>query len=193
MFACSWHPSRIDFYLPVRALSKIFKAIFRDQMRAAGLLDTIPSDVWQTEWNVHCQAVGDSSAALKYLAPYVFKVALSNSRIIKVENRSVHLSLQKTGSQRWRTMVLDGIEFIRRFLQHVLPTGFMKIRYFGFMNANCNVDLNALRALITLHFDQTAAPQAELDPWQPLPCPQCGGKLRLCGIILPNGRLIAPS
>jgi len=71
-----WHPSRIDFYLPVRALSKIFKAKFRCAMKDAGLFDQIPPKVWQIDWNVNSQAVGSSEASLKYLAPYVFKVAI---------------------------------------------------------------------------------------------------------------------
>jgi hypothetical protein len=113
----AWHPSRADFYLPVRALSKIFRAKFRDEMKAAGLEGEIPVEVWETEWNVNCQAVGASAASLKYLAPYVFKVAIANSRIVKVENRTVTFRYQKPKSSRWRTMALDALEFIRRFLQ----------------------------------------------------------------------------
>ena len=77
-----WHPSRIDFYLPVKALSQIFKAKFLDEMKQAGLLDQIPPEVWQIDWNVNSQAVGSSEATLKYLAPYVFRAAISNSRIL---------------------------------------------------------------------------------------------------------------
>ena len=148
----AWHPSRADFYLPVRALSKIFRAKFRDEMKAAGLEGEIPVEVWETEWNVNCQAVGASAASLKYLAPYVFKVAIANSRIVKVENRTVTFRYQKPKSSRWRTMALDVLEFIRRFLQHVLPTGFMKVRYFGFINPNCKVGLDTISALIELSY-----------------------------------------
>jgi hypothetical protein len=91
----TWHPSRVDFYLPVKALSKIFRAKFRDHMKTAGLVDQIPPDVWETDWNVNCQAVGESCASLKYLAPYVFKVAISNSRIVGVENRTVTFRYKK--------------------------------------------------------------------------------------------------
>lgn len=77
----TWHPSRIDFYLPVRALSKIFRAKFKDAMIKAGLFEHIPAEVWLQDWNVNCQAVGESQASLKYLAPYVFKVAISNHRM----------------------------------------------------------------------------------------------------------------
>lgn len=189
----TWKPSRIDFFVPVRALSKIFAAKFRDEIRAAGILHEVPAQVWETEWNVNCQAVGESSASLKYLAPYVFKVAISNSRIVKVEERTVTFRYKKTKSNRWRTMALDVMEFIRRFLQHVLPTGFMKVRYFGFMNPNCKVDLDTIRGLIELsHGFTVTQPEMKLEPRQPITCPHCGGVLKLRGIVLPNGISIRP-
>lgn len=189
----TWHPSRIDFYLPVKALSKIFRAKFRDEMKQAGLLGEIPSDVWETEWNVNCQAVGESTASLKYLAPYVFRVAIANSRILKVENGTVTFRYKKPHSARWRTMVLDAMEFIRRFLQHVLPTGFMKVRYFGFMNPNAKVELDTVSALIELSYGfNVAVPEADLEPWEPFVCTLCGGPLKLLAIVLANGTLIRP-
>jgi hypothetical protein len=65
----AWHPSRLDFSLPVLASSQIYRAKFRDAMRHLGLFDAIPDDVWAIDWYVNCQAVGDSEASLKYLAP----------------------------------------------------------------------------------------------------------------------------
>lgn len=190
----TWHPSRVDFYLPVRALSKVFKARFRNEMKSAGLLDEIPPDVWQTDWNVNCQAVGESCASLKYLAPYVFKVAISNSRIIALDKRVVTFRYQKPHSERWRVMALDVMEFIRRFVQHVLPTGFMKVRYFGFMNTNCKIGLENISALIQLSYG-FALPETgtdALEPRQPPVCPHCGGALKLRAIVLPNGTVIRP-
>jgi hypothetical protein len=124
------------------------------------------------------QAVGESSASLRYLAPYVFRVAIANSRIVKVENRTVAFRYRKPQSSRWRTMTLEVMEFIRRFLlQHVLPTGFMKVRYFGFMNPNCKVALDTISALIELSYGfQVPQPESELEPWQPMICPHCGHK-----------------
>ncbi len=182
----SWHPSRIDFYLPIRALSIIFKAKFRDEMKGSGLHDQIPSEVWECDWNVNCQAVGAGYASIQYLAPYVFKVALSNSRIIKVEDRSVFIRYRKPRSYRWRTLTLDVIEFIRRFLQHVLPTGFMKVRYYGFLNPNCKTPLDKIKALIELAYAfNVSTVKVELEPWPPITCIHCGGPLRLRSVILP--------
>ncbi|MFQ5904639.1 MAG: transposase zinc-binding domain-containing protein, partial [Candidatus Binatia bacterium] len=76
----SWLPSRADFYVPVQALSPIYRAKFKAEMKKAGLLDQIDPKVWEVDWIVNSQAVGNGSSSLKYLAPYVFKVAISNSR-----------------------------------------------------------------------------------------------------------------
>lgn len=181
-----WHPSRIDFYLPVRALSIIFKAKFRDEMKQAGLFDQIPLEVWQIDWNVNSQAVGSSEASLKYLAPYVFRVAISNSRILKVQDRTVFIRYRKPHCHRLRTLALEIMEFIRRFLQHVLPTGFMKVRYYGFMNSNCGVSLDHISTLIELSYGfNVVLPKSDLEPWQPITCPTCGGTLRLRSLLLP--------
>jgi len=153
----TWHPSRLDFYLPVKALSKIFRAKFRDEMEKAGLLDHIPAEVWQTDWVVNCQALGSSEASLKYLAPYVFRVAISNNRIISIENRTVSFRYRKSGSHRWRTLALEVLEFIRRFLQHVLPTGFMKVRYYGFGPSRVRAGASRTHGLSQVRWDPEAA------------------------------------
>lgn len=182
----SWHPSRIDFFLPVKALSVIFRAKFRDLMEQAKLLDRIPPDVWQIAWNVNCQAVFSSEASLKYLAPYVFKVAISNSRILSVQDRTVLIRYRKSHSERPRILPLDVMEFIRRFLQHVLPTGFMKIRYYGLMNPNCAVSLDRIRGLIEISYGFTVTlPKSDVEPRRPNTCPSCGGVLKLRSVLPP--------
>lgn len=189
----SWHPSRVDFFLPVKALSTIFRAKFRDLMKQAKLLDQIPNNVWQIAWNVNSQAVGAGHATLKYLAPYVFKVAISNSRIVCVQDRTVLIRYRKPHSERPRILALDVMEFIRRFLQHVLPTGFMKIRYYGFMNPNCAVPLNRIRTLIELSYGFAVdLPAHKIEPRRPNTCPNCGGLLKLCS-VLPSLKILRRS
>ena len=72
--------------------------------------------------------------------------------LIKVENNTVFFRYTKPRSRRLRTMALDAMEFIRRFLQHVLPTGFMKIRYYGFLNPNCSVPFEKISTLIQMAY-----------------------------------------
>jgi hypothetical protein len=85
---------------------------------------------------VHSQAAGDGLASLRYLAPYVFRVAIGNHRIRSCEDGQVTFTYRRSGSRRWRTMRLAAHEFLRRFLQHVLPRGFQKVRYYGFASPN---------------------------------------------------------
>jgi len=184
----SWHPSRVDFYLPVRAMSKIFRAKFCEEMKKAGLLSRIPASAWKIAWNVNCQAVGNSESSIKYLAPYVFKVAISDHRIVKVEGRDVFFKYKKTGSERWRTMKLEVMEFLRRFLQHVLPTGFMKVRYYGFLNPSSSVDLDHIRQLMESAYGIKAVKLSSgIETVLPtLICPQCGGALKYSHSVLPH-------
>ncbi|MBU2054128.1 MAG: transposase [Proteobacteria bacterium] len=181
-----WLASRAGFYVPVKALSPIFRAKFKEQMNKAGLLPHIVAKVWKTDWVVNSQAVGNGSTSLKYLAPYVFKVAISNSRIIKVENRAVTFKYRKHGSARYRSMTLDVMEFIRRFLQHVLPSGFMKVRHFGFMSPSSNLNADDIRQLIMKQTaDVLQMPAEKPDPPLGPYCPDCGGKLVFLKSILP--------
>ena len=178
-----WIEARNSFYLPVRALSKIYRAKFKAEMEKRGLIDQIKPGVWAAEWIVNCQAVGNPEASLKYLAPYVFRVAISDNRIVSVKDRKVTFSYRKSGSRRLRKATLDVMEFVSRFLQHVLPAGFMKVRHYGFMNASCAVTISTLRQMIVaclkdislLISDEkklTAAPIPK-GPY----CSDCGGKL----------------
>jgi hypothetical protein len=185
-----WHPSRIDFFLPVKALSKIFKAKFRDEMSKHNLDSDIPEEVWDQDWVVNSQAVGASTHSIEYLAPYVFKVAMSHSRIIKVKDHKVFFRYKKPKSNRWRTMVLDVMEFIRRFLQHVLPTGFMKVRYYGFLSPAASVPLERISALIELSFGfEITKPENKIEPFDLPQCNHCGGRLKFV-FSIPRFKLI---
>ena len=182
-----WHPSRADFLLPVRAMSKIYKAKFRDMMIKNGLFDLIPAEAWEKDWNVNVQATGQSERTIRYLSRYVFQVAISDYRIVKVEAGKVTFRYRKPGSTRDRRMTLDAMEFIRRFLQHVLPTGFMKVRYYGFLNPNAAVKLDDVRCAIELcNGFEITTPEFETAPVEPLYCPSCGGKLKYLCSVLPH-------
>jgi hypothetical protein len=84
--------------LPVKALSKIFRGKFRRALQKTALFAQILSKVWQQDWVVHCKAMGNGRTALKYLAPYVFRVAISNHRLVKLENDQVTFSYRATDS-----------------------------------------------------------------------------------------------
>lgn len=188
----SWHASRRDFFVPVRALSVIFKARFRDEMKKAGLYHQIPATVWEQPWNVNSRAVGHAGHATRYLAPYVFKVAISDSRIVNVSGGTVTFRYKKPGSERWRNMTLDAAEFIRRFLQHVLPTGFMKVRYYGFLHASATHTRE--RIVLAIEIAQAFVVPARREDKPETPpapvCPACGGRLVYRFSILPHMMLL---
>ena len=90
---------------------------------------------------VMSQAVGQGQNSLRYLSRYVFRVAISNNRIKSIENDVIKFLYKDRGKKKWKMMALDAMAFIRRFLQHVLPKGFMKIRHYGFLNANSAISI----------------------------------------------------
>ena len=184
----TWMPSHTGFFVPVKALSIIYRALFKEQMSKTGFLPEINPDVWTIDWNVNSQAVGDGRGALKYLAPYVFRVAIAESRIVNVQNRTVTFTYKQRGSNRIRTMALDVLEFIRRFLQHVLPSGFMKVRHYGFMNSSCKIKIPEIQAMICTGADEEHRGSIKDPPDSEagtLYCPDCGGLLAFIKLVLP--------
>jgi hypothetical protein len=128
-----WLAARKDFLVPVKALSLIFRAKFREQLRQSDLFQQVPAPVWQQDWVVHSQPIGSGLPAFKYLAPYIFRVAISNHRIIKLENGHVTFKYKDSTSKQIRFATVTAVEFMRRFLQHVLPERFVKVRYYGLL------------------------------------------------------------
>jgi hypothetical protein len=182
-----WLPSRADFLVPAKALSIVFRAKFRDILRREGLLNLVDPTVWSRNWVVHSQAAGDGRQSLRYLAPYVFRVAIGDHRIVSCDDGKVTFAYRRVGSNRARKMTLDAMEFLRRFLQHVLPTGFQKVRHYGFLSPNSGTSLEAVRWLITLHnggvftlLAMLTAPPAESPE---LRCPVCGGPMSVLGFV----------
>ncbi len=182
-----WHPAAPGFFVPVRALSRIFRAKFRHHLARANLLGLAPKDVWNDDWVVHCQAIPSAEVAAGYLAPYLFRVAISDHRIVKVEHDTVHFRYRKNHSNRPRVLALPTMEFLRRFLQHVLPRGFMKVRYYGFLNPTARVSLDYVRAQIELaHAFLIETPATHTKQSAPMACRACGGPLRYRSTIGPT-------
>ena len=176
----AWLASRANFFVPVKALSPIYRTLFKEDMRHAGLLEHIDPQAWNIPWNVHSQANPNGRLSFTYLAPYVFRVAISNRRIVGLKDRTVTFTYRKPGSSRPRTTRLDVMEFIRRFLQHVLPDGFMKVRHFGFLQASCTIPPDLLCRLILKAHPIGFQPTQIVHP-QPLValCPTCGAQMRI--------------
>jgi hypothetical protein len=184
-----WRSSRKDFLVPVKALSPIFRAKFRDELKKTELFSLVDSHVWRKDWVVHSEPVGSGAAAFKYLAPYIFRVALSNGRLCSLHNGQVTFAYKESATDQPRRCTLTAQEFIRRFLQHVLPNRFIKVRYYGLLSPAQRQRLRQARQLLMAasHKLKSQLIRPSLPP--PIPtCPQCQGPLTLLGPLLPRGR-----
>lgn len=134
-----WLPSRKKFFLPVKVLSRKFRGKFLALLKHQfpNINQHLLNECYHKEWVVYSKPpFKDASCVVEYLGRYTHRVAISNNRILKLENGQVSFNWRdyRDGS-RWKVMTLSAEEFIRRFLMHVLPTGFMKIRHYGFLSS----------------------------------------------------------
>lgn len=133
----AWREAKHPYLIPVRAASPIVRAKFRDLMekRQPGLCAQQPRQAWSKKWVVWCTYSGEGqTAVLDYLARYVHRIAITNARMVAMDERTVTFRYKERKQSNWRTCTLTGHEFMRRFLQHVLPKGFHKVRYYGLWN-----------------------------------------------------------
>jgi Putative transposase len=188
----TWLTAKADFLIHVKPLAALFRAKLRAALRQTALWSEIPAAAWQQPWVVDCRSVGTARAALKYLAPYIFRVALSNNRIVQLANDQVtfRYTVGTTGQTAYCTLPVQ--EFIRRFLQHILPKGFVKVRYYGLFRVGMRRSLARLRSQLRLmeHIaDQVMpAPAARSDSTREVICPSCGQPMTLERVLLPHTR-----
>jgi hypothetical protein len=201
-----WVPCRPGFLLPVRVLSRLFRRLF-----LAGLTDAYTAGrlaffsdldglrdrrafaahlapLRRKNWFVYARPpFAGPETVLAYLARYTHRVAISNSRLLALDARGVtfrYKDYRRDGQARYRTMTLTADEFIRRFLLHVLPKGFHRIRHYGLLaSAGCKANIAQARELIAAPIPEAAPPAAQdsTDPdtaadHRP-PCPCCGGAM----------------
>jgi hypothetical protein len=152
----------------------------------------VPPETWAKDWVVHCEPVGSGHQALKYLAPYSFRVAISNKRILKLEDGHVTFQYQDAQTATLATRTLAVEEFIRRFLPHVLPDRFIKVRYDGFRSSRTRPRLETITELLQVKPAENAppTPTAASAPdgaeAHEMRCPKCGSVMRLVGDIVPT-------
>jgi len=186
-----WIASGEDFLVPVKPLSVIFRAKVRDELKQAGLFSQVDERVWQKDWVVHCEPVGSGQPAFRYLAPYIFRVAISNNRLIKLEDGQVTFEYKESATGEMKFCTLSAEEFMRRFLQHVLPDRFIKVRYYGLLSPGNRHWLNQARELLSASaLDNKTTGQASgvKEPSAAQRCPKCGSSLRLVQRLRPNSR-----
>lgn len=196
-----WISCRRGFFLPVRVLSRIFRRLMMQRLhdayeagalhffgdlaglseRSAFLAHIRPAA--RADWVVYAKRpFAGPDQVLSYLARYTHRVAIANSRLIAFDGKRVTFKVKdyrKDGAARYGAMTLDGAEFIRRFLLHVLPDGFHRIRHYGLLANTTRAD-NIARARELLDVRPAPPPPEEVDLHaEPKPCPCCGGRMIL--------------
>jgi hypothetical protein len=220
-----WRSCRPGFLLPVRVLSRVFRGKYLELVRSAfkegklhwpARLEALAEPkrlaawlrpLYAKDWVVHSKPpFGGPQQVLKYLARYTHRVAISNSRLLALtpsplggegrgEGTVTFRYKDYADEHRHKTMTLDAVEFLRRFVQHVLPKGFMKIRHYGLLASRHRqaklqrsrqllmvVNLAAALGCAELTLPRDAAP---IEPAAPPHCSQCGGQ-RFIRIALPR-------
>ena len=140
-------PHNPKFLVPVRALSLVFRGKMRSALQKAKLLGSVPADVWNRPWVVHCQHAGSGEKVLQYLGRYVFRIALTNNRLERIQDGLVTFQYRDNRIQRLQHCTISGLEFLHRFLQHVLPRGCTKVRHYGLFASHCSRQLQHARRL----------------------------------------------
>jgi len=196
-----WHAANGHYLFPVKALSRHYRGNMVSALRSSandgklsrvthpGEIDKMLNALMQKEWVVyskHCLNRTDS--IIGYLARYTHRIAISNQRILDIQNDKVRFNYKDYRDNQSKTMSLDYSEFIRRFLMHVLPKGFMRIRHYGLLANRCRAkSLKVIRQIL-----QTPTPQTTTNAnhaQASYPCPECRkGQLVFKGKIAPVNR-----
>jgi hypothetical protein len=212
-----WVSCRPGFFLPVRVLSRLFRGKFlrglrqrfdQGQLQFPGRLAALAapgpfaralSPLYAKDWVVYAKPpFGGPAQVLKYLARYTHRVAISNRRLVQVKDGKVTFRYKDyAAANQSKTMTLDALEFLRRFVQHLLPKGFVKIRHYGLLaNRQRETRLALCRRLLVLVMLQEKVSvrsdvEVGIEPVLPCRCPQCGSA-RLVYVELPAAPVSAP-
>lgn len=193
-----WHAARSNYLFPVRALARRFRgrmvSLLRGAARAGelsrcrpGEIDEVLDTLMRTDWVVYSKGCLEHTAnVVEYLARYTHRIAISNNRILAVDAERVSLRYRDYRDGRQKTLQLDGQEFVRRYLLHVLPKGLMRVRHFGFLANRCR--RQKLKCVRTALRAPALAPRAATAQTPPLPpCPSCRqGRLHLIAEFRPR-------
>jgi len=214
-----WVSCRPGFFLPVRVLSRLFRRLFLKALSAAHAAGRLSffgdhtdladaqsfaaylAPLHKAEWVVYSKRpFGGPQAVLAYLSRYTHRVAIANSRLIAFDKQGVTFKWKDyriEGRDRYKRMTLGTDEFIRRFLIHVLPKGFHRIRHYGlFAKGSCADNIARARELLAIAKPEGEPTAAAVDPSKPN-CPCCGGRMIIIEVFergaTPRHRPTAPT
>jgi hypothetical protein len=200
-----WIAKRPQFFLPVRVLSKLFRRLMIEKLAAAhaagqltfygahtSLVDATAftsylAPLKRTRWFVYAKRpFAGPKSVLAYLSRYTHRVAISNRRLIAADANAVTFKVKDyriEGHGRYKTMTLDPHEFIRRFLIHVLPTGFHRVRHYGLLASGVKADNLALARKLLDAAPPAPEPTASDPATTAKPCPCCGADMHIIEVF----------
>jgi hypothetical protein len=173
-----WIPAAENYLLPVKALGLHFLTLFKIRLQEEHpeLFALVPAKAWNRRWNVDCRPAGSGQNALRYLSRYVFKTATSNRKVQLLPEGKVRWDYRESNTGRPASIKLDPLELMSRFLQHILPPGFVRVRTFGWLHPAAKIRANRARALLG---QSALLTPLEVQAWHPskdslfeLPAPQ---------------------
>jgi hypothetical protein len=196
-----WHPAKSTYLFPVKALSRHFRGTMVSALRQAwqvgqlarldaAQVKTQLDELMQHQWVVYSKAyIKKAETVVEYLSRYTHKIAISDQRIEAVGESQVRFGYKDYRDGQRKSMQLPAEEFIRRFLLHVLPSGFMRIRHYGFLSNRTRAC--KLQTILMLLNEPPAADEPPPSTQGPVPldclCPKCKlGRLRVCYEIIPK-------
>jgi len=197
-----WVSCKRKYLVPVKALSKLIRGKFAARLRRSDpdLYSQVDPKTWSKGWVVHSLHYSEGEpVVLNYLARYVFRVAITNHRILHMDATHVTFRYKDRKGDRWITSRIEGHEFLRRYLQHVLPKGFHKVRYYGIWHpshAHYVSTLWSSMVLAAVLSGRPLAPTRREDPpraGKPVKCPHCGSDEWILLGQLPRPRARSPS
>jgi hypothetical protein len=178
-------------YLPV--LQAAFKHAFRTQLELRQW--EVDPAVWTKDWGVHIEPCGTGSAAVKYLGAYVARTAIADSRLVAFDDHNVSFAWKdRANAGRIEKSTITGVEFVKRYLRHVLPPTMHSVRHYGFCHPSAKKNRERVRFFtgMQLVIQSPQPPQAKEQTPKPVwPCPCCGTAMQLVAIH-PRRRMYAP-
>jgi hypothetical protein len=207
--AQQWRSAKSSYLFPIRVVSRLFRGKLVSALREAvsqgelhrvtclGEIDRILSTLMNKDWVVYAKpCLQKADTVVRYLARYTRKIAISEYRLLDVTDDTVSFRYQDYRDGQRKVMTLAGTEFLRRYLQHVLPHGFMRIRHYGWLANACRKKvLPMVRQAIAQQSDicvpsqtvETVSTTALIDSFEGIPCTCCKtGLMRVCARLVPK-------
>ena len=170
-----WIHSRPDYLLPERALAAFCRGRFKAILGKTAHHGHIPPQAWEKNWGMKIIPVGSGEPTLKYFARYVFRTALGAKKIVSCDDRDVTFRYTESKTKLEKTETLPAHAFLHRYLQHVLPRGFTRVRYYGVFAPGNRKKLETVRRILRVPREEETTAKTRPEPTEPKPfcCPKC--------------------